>query len=319
MNKLYIILLIILNILALIGFIYIIISIITYLKFKKYELFISKVLRNKIHCGKLDCYPGFINVDIPIFSTNYDKKMAIYCIDIIQRIYDTTDNNNNKLILPKNVNLKTTIKYKSAEGIFGIICTNKDTILLIFRGTVYIDEWAKNINVEQSFFLLHQDIKNNNALQDIDLAPSVHKGFYEIYNKIKSEIFSVLNNLNPSKNKNIIITGHSLGSAIATICTVDLHYNNYKNIVTYIFACPRVGNKKFAQLIQNLPIYSIINTLDIIPSIPPAVVPNFNDINQPYIYFDAGKIARFQDNWDSILNNHLLPIYLHNLPDKIDS
>jgi len=317
MNKLYIILLIILNILALIGVIYIIISIIGYFKVKNYELFISKTFRNKIHCGKLDCYPELINVDIPMFSTNYDKKMAIYCIDIIKRIYDTIDNNN-KLILPKNVNLKTTIKYKSKEGIFGIICTNKDNILLIFRGTQYIDEWIKNINVEQSFFLLHQNIKNNNALQDIDLAPSVHRGIYQIYNKIKSEIFSVLNNLNPSKNKNIIIAGHSLGSAIATICTVDLHYNNYKNIVTYIFASPRVGNKKFAQLIQNLPIYSLINSLDVIPSTPTAVVPNFNNINQPYIYFDAGKIVRFQDNWDSITNNHSLAIYLNNLPDKID-
>jgi triacylglycerol lipase len=71
--------------------------------------------------------------------------------------------------------------------------------------------------------------------------------------------------------KDIVITGHSLGGAIATLCAVDLQYNfNNKNITCVTFGSPRVGNQAFTDsYIKRVPdTYRIVNGNDLITHLP---------------------------------------------------
>lgn len=307
----YIILLILINIIAFIGFIYIVGSIIAYMRYNKYEPAINIAAFNDIHCGKETCFPDIIDLSFPSFNTDYDQNIAKYCIYLIQRIYKSVTDNSDYI---SPTNLKTQIKLNYNGKLFGVISTNNNSIIISFRGTMFYNEWLDDFSYKQVYFLKDISSDLNKSLNDINLNPSVHKGFYDLYNNMRNEIILTLTKLDPDKSKNIIITGHSLGSGIATICLIDLYYQKYSNLVSYVFASPRVGNKKFSDLFVNLNLYNIMNTLDVIPNMPAAVSPNFTDKNQPYIYYNCGKIITFEDNWQSIQNNHGLGIHLANLP-----
>ena len=49
----------------------------------------------------------------------------------------------------------------------------------------------------------------------------------------------------------IIVTGHSLGAAIATLISLDLQNDNFKNVHLMNFGSPRVGNTEFANFTTN--------------------------------------------------------------------
>ena len=47
-----------------------------------------------------------------------------------------------------------------------------------------------------------------------------------------------------------MVTGLSLGAALATHCAADLVYNNYTNFTFYNFGCPRVIKQIFFNIIN---------------------------------------------------------------------
>ena len=97
---------------------------------------------------------------------------------------------------------------------------------------------------------------------------------------------------------------------------VNSGYGSNKGYITvvYNFASPRVGNPDFCDIINTtLPVYRIVNTADIIPTLPPSVSPNFLNNEKPYIYKHCGIGKYFTDNWSSLLNNHLMNVYNNSL------
>ena len=97
---------------------------------------------------------------------------------------------------------------------------------------------------------------------------------------------------------------------------MDLVFQNYDTVV-YNFASPRVGDKIFSDKVNMyLPLYRLINTCDIIPTVPYSVSANYKKPEYPFYYEHCGKAIYFTDNMKSVLNNHLINVYLNNL-DKI--
>jgi len=84
----------------------------------------------------------------------------------------------------------------------------------------------------------------------------------------------LLNKYNPSK---IIITGHSLGGALSSLCALDLTLNpisaNQPQITAVTFGSPKVGDEEFAKLYNSsIPsCYRMILKYDGIPLLPPSI------------------------------------------------
>lgn len=312
------------GILVIFGIIFIIISIIKIIYFFKYKEAFYYSFVNNIQCDKNACIPETSFEESTVnFNKEYDKTMAKYCINLIQILY-----NNNYSVPPKGLSEEITLKYNIKSKVFGTLwyAKDKNTLFIIFRGTTDIQDIIKDLNFQQNVYntntkntqvslrnIITKSKNTQNYLRNIESSAKIHNGFFTIYLNIKTELIDTLTKLNPT---NIVITGHSLGAAVATICAADLYLLGYSNIVSYIFASPRIGNQSFANIVKNISLYSIINNLDIVPTFPYAVSPNFNNKNEPNMFIDSGQILRFSANWSSVSNNHYLGVYNDFLPDK---
>lgn len=72
----------------------------------------------------------------------------------------------------------------------------------------------------------------------------VHLGFYKGYANIQEQLLTAINiELWRHSNASILVTGHSLGGALATLAAVDikLHMPSLQ-VDFYTLGSPRVGN-----------------------------------------------------------------------------
>ncbi|KAI8897719.1 Alpha/Beta hydrolase protein, partial [Globomyces pollinis-pini] len=86
----------------------------------------------------------------------------------------------------------------------------------------------------------------------------VHAGFEDVYAGLRIKIQPTLKTLvDKYPDFEIIFTGHSLGGAIATMAAVDFielyGYEYASRISLYTYGQPRIGNKEWADYVQNLP------------------------------------------------------------------
>ena len=73
----------------------------------------------------------------------------------------------------------------------------------------------------------------------------VHRGFLSIYSSLREVILGKLRGLDTDE---IIVTGHSLGGGLTTLCAYDLcHSLPAETIVSLSFNAPRAGNEAFAR------------------------------------------------------------------------
>jgi hypothetical protein len=101
--------------------------------------------------------------------------------------------------------------------------------------------------------------------------------FLSLFTKSKNGLFNE-RNLNFIKNKGyqVIVTGHSLGGAIASIISFAVKYEKlFDNDLTLItYGQPRTGNYYFADYVtRNVDrIFRIVRKYDVVPNIPPWIV-----------------------------------------------
>ncbi|MFZ0419371.1 MAG: lipase family protein [Candidatus Sulfotelmatobacter sp.] len=108
----------------------------------------------------------------------------------------------------------------------------------------------------------------------------------------------------------MVVTGHSLGSALATLFVMENASKHKFDINTSCtFASPRVGTLEFARAFDLLPINSwrIVNTLDVVPKLPPhiPVVLEYDHVDTGYPF----KSSDFAKN--SLVCWHAMETYLH--------
>jgi hypothetical protein len=140
-----------------------------------------------------------------------------------------------------------------ATGTQAFLAANDEYAVLAFRGTeptkiedVKIDVMAAKLSTIQG---------------------KVHTGFVEAYTSVEAELERAVKGL---KDLPLYITGHSLGAALATICTQRLeHTPEYRDKIAacYTFGSPRVGDKEY-DLEFKSPLYRVVNTTDIVTVVP---------------------------------------------------
>jgi hypothetical protein len=94
----------------------------------------------------------------------------------------------------------------------------------------------------------------------------VHRGFYNTFLKIYPDIREHLDGL----EKKIFLTGHSLGAALAVLCSA---YFKHLNPTLVTFGSPRVGAKSFTNYVaKDIVHIRWENSKDVVCSIPPIFV-----------------------------------------------
>lgn len=110
--------------------------------------------------------------------------------------------------------------------------TLEKTLYICFRGSDEPLDWQENFDFK----------KMVSPYGNTDSKILIHKGFMETYNNARKFILDKVKN-----EKRVVVTGHSLGGALATLCAVDIQYNYPEiELACCPFASPRVGNRDFA-------------------------------------------------------------------------
>ena len=302
MDRIVIILLIVISIFASIGLYGLIAFIVSLIFFKSKSKAVSYTWLNELGCGEKWCKASTRSLPYPtqISPNDYRKDIATYCSDLVIRL-DPKRTTDGSVSLPKELTLKLKILNKPGDPLFGILCDgNKDnTAWLIYRGTSNLQEFIQD-------FTYNQVPYKNWGL--------IHEGFWNIYKNTRDKI---LHELDAMKAKKVIVSGHSLGGGVAILTGVDLHQSGY-DVEIYTFASPRVGNSDYCNKVNSIgpKVYRIVNTVDIVPTVPFGAVPNFKHYNNPWFYSDCGEVHPFTNNMKSIINNHLMANYSTNIPLK---
>jgi len=182
------------------------------------------------------------------------KHEAILFAQIAQGVYI------NRFNLP-DFQLTATFENKGADtqGVFGIAYS--DRFVVAFRGSeeTGITDWITDLKFAQQVFPYEES--NNRKVK-------VHYGFIQAYKSVRE---AVLQAAKQTAAKKIVVAGHSLGGALATLCALDLQYNTGKEVSCYTYGSPKVGNADFrASYNRRVPqTYRFVNRFDIIPSLPP--------------------------------------------------
>jgi len=121
----------------------------------------------------------------------------------------------------------------------------------------------------------------------------VFDGFWRVWSGIESKVERVLidNGCIPGTPQGtILITGHSLGAAVATLAMYMLQLRGYSVGLSYNFASPRVGNDAFHDVFakvfnRSVSVYRITRARDPVVHVPPLP-----------IYHHVGSEAYFHGN-----------------------
>jgi triacylglycerol lipase len=105
----------------------------------------------------------------------------------------------------------------------------------------------------------------------------------------------------------LVVTGHSLGGALATLLTADLTANTALNPQAWTFASPRTGDAVFAARYGGLTTVSwrIYNQVDIVPYFPMDISGRYQPVSAGYAINSLGKAK-----W-SLGCAHSLNTYMH--------
>ncbi|HVY62021.1 MAG TPA: lipase family protein [Planctomycetota bacterium] len=155
-------------------------------------------------------------------------------------------------------------KKKRRMGFIASKGAKGEDVAIAIRGTGNASDAATDLNFSKATDAhLFSDMK-------------CHKGFLNAYLKLQAPIKETLKNIRAQGGaQNILVAGHSLGGALATLCALDLRaesFPEYKKVILYTFGAPKVfaestAAKKFKAIVGDS--YRVVNPHDSVPTVPP--------------------------------------------------
>jgi triacylglycerol lipase len=208
---------------------------------------------------------------------------------------------------------------QESRAFYGFVAVGGDpkTAVVAIRGTATTMEWWDDF---------HWDLTPFTQVSD---GGKVAQGFYDIYNTFgtmppgetqdpgasgnfaaevaQAAADGLAADLDPALP--VVVSGHSLGGALATLLVADLTANTKLKPQAWTFASPKVGDSVFAARYGGLSTVSwrIYNQVDVVPYFPVDFVDNYQPVNAGYAVNSLGKAK-----W-SLGCAHSLNTYMHML------
>lgn len=166
-------------------------------------------------------------------------------------------------------------RHTSTEGAILEDPVNK-VLYIVFRGTQEPKDILTDAYCVQTEMKVYQH------------SCKVHIGFHNAYESIKNEI-----KLDKFRNHTLVICGHSLGGALATVCATVIDHQNV-NCIT--FGSPRVGNDDFVDIFKmNVrETYRFVHENDVVPMVPKI---NYDHVTGRVRIDDNGKEISYMNIW----------------------
>lgn len=193
----------------------------------------------------------------------FELMHAVFCAELCHLIY-SPDLKNNKNIgseLLANISFEKDFKYFDIVecDTQAFVLEKADEIYVVFQGSQSPFDWFKNFCLE---------------LKGISDVGHHHTGFMDVSEKSFSQIgVHLLELMKKNSKAKVVLTGHSLGGAMATMYAFLLKQKysdiNIKSLIT--FGQPRCGDKPFSEYLNSLNIdyKRFINFGDYISDTPP--------------------------------------------------
>ncbi|MHA6611452.1 lipase family protein [Photobacterium damselae] len=162
---------------------------------------------------------------------------------------------------------------KSSEA---FIMWNDENIIISFRGTAQISDALLDL------YTLKKDISLDGDPNSEEKDYHIHAGFSVYVERLYALLRFKIEELLAEKSRHLIICGHSLGGASASL--FSLFSDNFckpKSIRTYTYGAPRVfstdtgmfGNKKdLYDYVNKLTHFRHVNFEDVVPQVPPQTI-----------------------------------------------
>lgn len=156
--------------------------------------------------------------------------------------------------------------YKRNSNSF-LVKSKGEFTFIAFTGSSEVNDWFHNF---EAFKVERDD------------AGKVHNGFADGWDDLKDMVKSEIEG---DKKRKLIVTGHSLGGALAILCAYFLKREGYNVVECITFGQPRVGNWEFMKSYEKLKIPTIrfVHGYDIVPTIP------------RLLYFHVGQVVPIFD------------------------
>ena len=206
--------------------------------------------------------------------------------------------------------------------------TQEKTVLVCgIRGTSTFKDMVLDLNLQQEHIANPVKILRNKRtfLKKIRLTstnddpkslPGVHQGFYKVAQNDVVKPISELLKSNPVKT--LYVAGHSMGASISLISAYLLAIKFPPiQVNVHMLGPPRTGNSEFMQNVHectNLTVTWYVNTSDAIPTMPPAVCPNYLCPKQPIYYSHPLVVPKLINVSSKTLEkNHSFFTYISNI------
>lgn len=202
----------------------------------------------------------------------------------------------------------TDIKNFSVGHVEGHTGKINDLMVVVFQGSYGDKDWADNRD------FLKTDLNHT----WFGRSCSVHSGFFRQFDQIRTIVFEMIRG-----NGKIVVIGHSLGGAIATLFAAYIakYMPSRTQVGCVTFGSPRVGGLSFKRLYNKLvPLTKrYVYGEDMVCKVPPSL---------QWFYAHVGnKIRLGEMNWKDILlfiprkifgdpTDHEPDLYLHALKEK---
>jgi hypothetical protein len=147
------------------------------------------------------------------------------------------------------------------------VLVTRNVVFVAIRGTQAAYDWCINFNARKVKIGWHREI--------------YHRGFYKAMLACLDEVTSEIRKRANYKEIPVVVTGHSLGGAMAAIFRrfydSEYYYRSHRFSPAYTFGMPRYGNMSAVSISSP---YHIYNELDIVPTVPPRAMGFENCANE---------------------------------------
>ncbi|KAJ6517361.1 alpha/beta-hydrolase [Mycena vitilis] len=141
---------------------------------------------------------------------------------------------------------------------------NRKEIVVVFRGTFDLKDAISDLKFRKVPF----------ESPGISEPVRVHRGFLAAYNDVVDEVLTIVKQqLEDFPSYSIVVTGHSLGGAVASLAAPSIKTAHPEvPLKLYTFGQPRVGTSKFATYVEDTigvdNIFRVVHTRDRVPMVP---------------------------------------------------